>query len=311
MSSHATRNVPIPVILDTDIGGDIDDTWALAMLLKSPELDIKLVTTCTGNTAYRAKVVGKMLEIAGRTDIPIGIGISQDSVKTGPQAEWVAGYDLAKYPGKVYEDGVGALVRTIVEAPKPVTLIGIGPVPNLAAALERDPRVGTMARFVGMYGNIRKPYGSATAAVPEYNVKIDVPGSRQVFAAPWDMTITPLDTCGFVVLKGERYARVRDCKDPLVAALIENYRAWGRALKRDAETKSSVLFDTVAVYLAFTDELLKMEQLPLRIEDDGFTRVMPAGQGKLVNTATEWKDLEAFEEFLVKRLIENPITPAR
>jgi inosine-uridine nucleoside N-ribohydrolase len=54
-------NKPIPVILDTDIGGDIDDTWALAMLLKSPELDLKLVVTDTGNTTYRAGVAAKLL----------------------------------------------------------------------------------------------------------------------------------------------------------------------------------------------------------------------------------------------------------
>jgi len=60
-----------PVILDTDIGGDIDDTWALAMMLKSPELDVKLVVTATGDTTYRAKIVARMLEIGGRTDVPV------------------------------------------------------------------------------------------------------------------------------------------------------------------------------------------------------------------------------------------------
>ena len=50
---------PIPVILDTDIGDDIDDTWALAMLLKSPELDLKLVVSDTADTVHRAKIVGE------------------------------------------------------------------------------------------------------------------------------------------------------------------------------------------------------------------------------------------------------------
>ena len=67
----ANSSDKIPVILDTDIGGDIDDTWALAMMLKSPELDVKLVVTDTGNTTYRVKVAAKMLEIAGRTDFDV------------------------------------------------------------------------------------------------------------------------------------------------------------------------------------------------------------------------------------------------
>ena len=65
----------IPVILDTDIGNDVDDVWALVMLLKSPEVDIRLITTGTNNTIYRARLVAKLLEIAERTDIPIGVGI--------------------------------------------------------------------------------------------------------------------------------------------------------------------------------------------------------------------------------------------
>ena len=63
-----------PVVLNTDIGFDVDDVWALAFMLKCPELDIKLITTNTGDSEYSATLVGKMLEIAGRTDIPIGIG---------------------------------------------------------------------------------------------------------------------------------------------------------------------------------------------------------------------------------------------
>ena len=112
----------IPVILDTDIGGDIDDTWALALLLKSAELDLKLVVTDTGNTTYRAAVTAKFLEIAGRTHVPVGIGLHQND-DTGPQAPWVADYDLASYGGTVFEDGVGALINAIMASPEPVTLI--------------------------------------------------------------------------------------------------------------------------------------------------------------------------------------------
>ena len=82
----------IPVILDTDIGCDIDDTWALAMLLRSPELDLKLVVTDTGNTAYRARVAAKLLEIGGRTDVPVGVGIHL------ADETWVAGYELRIIP---------------------------------------------------------------------------------------------------------------------------------------------------------------------------------------------------------------------
>src|SRR5471032_1375554 len=64
----------IPVIVVTDLGTDIDDTWALALALRSPELDVKLVVTDPADTVYRASVAAKFLEDSGRGDIPIGIG---------------------------------------------------------------------------------------------------------------------------------------------------------------------------------------------------------------------------------------------
>ncbi|MFW9880600.1 MAG: nucleoside hydrolase, partial [Candidatus Thorarchaeota archaeon] len=64
----------IPVILDSDIGLDIDDTWALGLLLKCPELDVKLISTVSRNTHIKTRLVAKFLEIANRTDIPLGIG---------------------------------------------------------------------------------------------------------------------------------------------------------------------------------------------------------------------------------------------
>ena len=123
----------IPVILDTDIGGDIDDTWALGFLLASPELDLKLVVTDSHNTEGKAKIVAKFLERVGRTDVPVGIGIKLDN-DIGAQADWVKDYDLAKYPGKIHKDGVQAMVDTIMKSPEPITLIAIGPVPNLPEA---------------------------------------------------------------------------------------------------------------------------------------------------------------------------------
>src|SRR3972149_7582281 len=73
----------IPVILDTDICDDIDDTWALALLLQSPEFDIKLITTAVGDTSAKTKVVAKFLQTTGRTDIPIGTGLTAGDLKQG------------------------------------------------------------------------------------------------------------------------------------------------------------------------------------------------------------------------------------
>lgn len=292
----------IPVILDTDIGDDIDDTWALALALKSPEIHLKMVVTDFGKATYRARIVAKILETAGRTDVAVGLGINDSDAK-GRQSAWTEGYDLEKYPGKVHRDGVGAMIEAILNSAEPVTLLCIGPVPNIAEALKREPKIAQRARFVGMHGSVRVGYGGSKTPSAEWNVKADARACRAALGAPWEITITPLDTCGLVRLEGESYARVRDCRDPLVAALIANYRAWAVSDKRktDPEKISTTLYDTVAAYLAFSTQLCQMETLPIAVTEAGMTAIDEKA-GKAMSVATGWKDLEGYKQFLVDRL---------
>jgi inosine-uridine nucleoside N-ribohydrolase len=298
------KPAPIPVILDTDIGDDIDDTWALALLLKSPELDLKLAVGDYGEAPYRARLLAKLLERAGRTNVPVGVGLDISPRGDGRQAAWVKDYDLKSYPGKIHADGVQAIIDTIMNSPQPVTLICIGPVPNIAEALKREPRIAQHARFVGMQGSVRMGYGRGKPPEAEWNVKADPKAMQSVFAAPWDITITPLDTCGLVTLTGDKYRRVRDASDRNVADLITNYRLWltnQPTLAQDmADQHSTTLFDPVAVYLAIGPDLCVMEKLGLRVTDNGFTVIDP--QARSVNVATKWKDLGAYEDFLANRL---------
>jgi len=310
--SPVGKNGKIAVILDTDICDDIDDTWALVMILQSPEFDIKLITTAVGDTTARTKVVAKILQIAGRTDIPIGTGVAIGDMKKGhKQDAWVKDYDLSKYPGKIYPDGVQAMIDTIMNSPEPITLIAIGPLPNVAAALEREPNIAKKARFVGMHGSIRWSFNNKSKPQQEYNVASFIKASQAVFTADWDMTITPLDTCGKVTLHGDKYKKVFDCNSPMARVVIENYREWakkGNKNEAQVESRSSVLFDTVAIYLAMMKrDFVVMENLGIRVTNDGFTAI--DGKGKKVNCATNWKNIGAYEDFLVERLI-TPVTAA-
>ena len=126
---------PKPVIFDTDICDDIDDTWALALLLQSPELDCKLVTTAVGNTEAKAKVVAKYLHRVGRSDIPVGVGVKQRQGEHR-QTAWAREYDLASYPGTVHNDGVRAMIDLIMGSPQRITVIAVGPLPNIGEALK-------------------------------------------------------------------------------------------------------------------------------------------------------------------------------
>ena len=300
----------IPVIIDTDVGTDVDDMWALAFALRCPELDIRLITTCTGNVEYRAALVAKLLEVAGRTDIPIGLGLSLDAAPE-PQKAWIEDYQLDLYPGVVLKDGVGAICDTVNQSENPVTLIAIGPLPNIAAALQRAPSIIENSKFIGMHGSLRIGYLGAPKPMKEYNVKQHALSCKSVFEAGWEKEITPLDTCGNIILTGDNFQRVRNSADDLVRAVIENHLIWYEAVasspvvgpfikKMDPQIQSSILYDCVAIYMAFSSDGLLYEKLPITITEDGKTLI--DDDGSVVNCATSWSDIEAFYSFLSARL---------
>lgn len=292
-----------PVIFDTDIGDDIDDTWALAMLLRIPDFDLKLVTTTCGKAEYRAKLIARLLTVAKRSDVPIGLGEGgRDG--TGRQEAWVKDYKLTDYPGKIHQDGVAAIIDLIEKSPQPVTIIAVGPLHTLAAALERRPEIAGKADFVGMHGCVRRGFGNSKVPIPEYNVKINVPASRKVLSAPWrHAAITPLDTCGLVRLAGKRFQTLKESRDPLLAAVLENYRLWSKKEQLEQLDASSILFDTAAVYLACPGRwpLMKREMLPISVDDKGLTAIDPAGAK--IDVATDWTDLDAYHDLLVATLL--------
>ncbi len=133
------------------------------------------------------------------------------------------------------------------------------------------------------------------------------------------MTITPLDTCGLVELDGPKYQTLLKSESVLVRNLLENYRLWyldGLQDRKDLDEagrkrvtgeklrhSSTTLFDTVAIYLAVSKDLVEMKEVPLRVTDDGFTRVEEGA--KKVNCAVKWKDLDGYETWLVNRLTKN------
>ena len=213
--------------------------------------------------------------------------------------------DFADYPGKVYSDGVQAMIDTIMNSKEKITLISIGPVPNIARALYLEPRIAKKCRFVGMHGSVRKGYNGLAGRVDEeYNVVAYAYDAQRVFNAEWDMTITPVDTCGVVRLTGQKYRKVLKSKDPMIKELVKSYFVWAKGrgdMEKRSKVMSSVLYDTVAIHLAFSEKFLKMEKIGIRTKW-GFTVEDPAA--KKMNVALEWKDLEGFKDFLVSTLVK-------
>ena len=132
------------VILDTDIGSDIDDALALAYLLCQPRCELVGITTCTGQSLLRVQMASAICRNVGRDDIPIHSGCTEAMLvdirqKTAPQAaalgDWSSRRDFAP------NTAVEFLRKTIRANPGEITLLTIGPLTNIAALLAIDPEI--------------------------------------------------------------------------------------------------------------------------------------------------------------------------
>src|SRR6266478_2314862 len=148
---------PEKVILDTDIGDDIDDAFAVALALRSPELQILGITTTFGDTETRAKLLDRFLAEVGRPEIPVAAGVTTPPKGTFTQRRYAENNHFAK---SSHPDAVAFLIDQIRRTPGQITLIAIGPLMNIGAAIDQDP--ATFRKFksiILMGGSIHRGYG--------------------------------------------------------------------------------------------------------------------------------------------------------
>jgi inosine-uridine nucleoside N-ribohydrolase len=244
VSSSASRRW---VVLDTDIGGDDDDTWALALLLQSTEIDLRMVLTDSHNAEARAKIVAKTLEGAGRTNITVGIGRPwKTELGCGNMCGWSASYNLSHYPGRVAADGVGAFIELVTAAAKArrvVTLIVIAPCPNVLEFLQRAPLLARHVQVFAMSGSIYSGYTNAAPPSNEYNVAAFPEAGQAMYSAIWAAPITtaPLDTSHVMRIAGQHYQQLLSCSNPVVLLSLEATMFWAN---HGGLTKSYTLDDT-------------------------------------------------------------------
>ena len=179
----------VPLILDVDTG--IDDALALLYACASPEAELLAVTCVAGNVEARQVAANTrgVLELAGRTDVPVLLGAERPLVKaleTTPETHGPGGIGYATLPAPARPmeadhaaDRIVALARA---RPGEVTLVTLGPLTNLALALEREPALPRLlAGYVLMGGAYRAP--GNTTPTTEWNLHVDPDAAKAVFAA--------------------------------------------------------------------------------------------------------------------------------
>lgn len=281
------------IILDTDIGGDIDDAWALGFIIAHPGWDLLGVTICDGNTPARAKVACKLLHLTGRDDVPVAVGRKTHS-GIDYQFAWAEDFE-AKKPAP--QSAADFIVQTAKGHPGELTLIAVGPLQNVADALRLEPHLGQyLKRVVLMSGCV---YGRAgnQPVIAEWNVVSATQDAQVVYGAGLPLTIVPLDSTTHVQLREEERNRVRQHRSPLTHSLECLYRLW-----LDSPGSRMTLHDQLAIAETASPGTFfgKKESLPLVVDDQGFTRI-DREQGKPVVVCLEPKR-DAFMEYYISQL---------
>jgi purine nucleosidase len=220
------------ILLDTDIGTDVDDALALAFALRHPEIELAAVTTVSGDTRRRAQIAAKLIALNGGPRIEVAAGRSEPVGGRG-RTFWGGhegrgllleeGEDVPISP----RDGVDVIVDTLLA--NDMEMVTIGPLTNLAAALEREPRIAERIPRLTVMGGFFHRCELGGKPVPpsaDYNLNADPQAAVGVLSTPIPTTYVPADVTMRSHLLEEHVRRLEAGADPLLQALARLVRVW-------------------------------------------------------------------------------------
>lgn len=286
------------VIIDTDIGDDIDDAFAVGLALESPEFKLLGITTAFGDTKLRAQLTVRLLDAVGRGDIPVVAGVETAPRAKFSQAQYAKGGDAKPVqPGSAPD----FILSEIRKHPGQITLIAIGPQTNLGAAIDKDAATfRKLKRIVMMGGSVYRGYAGG-APDPEWNILCDIPAAQKVFTSGVPLYVMPLDST-ILKLDDEKRKTLFAYGSPLTAQIEELYKEWGQP--------TPTLFDPMAVGYAEKSDLCPTTALHITVDDKGYTRPSPGAPNAQVCLKS---DPATFFPFFMNRLMSVAPTgaPAR
>jgi purine nucleosidase/pyrimidine-specific ribonucleoside hydrolase len=304
----------IPVLIDSDPGQD--DAIALLLALASPELELLGVTTVAGNQTLEKTTANalKVLELAGRHDVPVAAGAERPLVRdlvVAADAHGETGLDGPDLPpprGRpVAQHAVDFLAERLLAADRPLTLVPLGPLTNVALLLARHPEAARrLDRIVLMGGAIAE--GNMTPSA-EFNVWVDPEAASRVFASGLDVTMIGLDVTNQAVLTAEHADRLRRTGrvGAAVAGMLDFY---GDFYREAYDFGGCPIHDAVAVAHLLRSGLVETVERHVAVElGSGLCRGRTVVDMRRRTPAPEPNarvavdiDVEEFRELLLQRL---------
>ena len=298
----------VPLVVDTDIGSDVDDALALALAIRHPDLELRAVSTVSSQPDARARLARRLLDLAGATDVPVAVGASapgDDRNVIGAEhlALLAPTSDLA--PPK---DAITLLVALDAD----VSLATIGQQTNAAAAAGRDPalphRIAGLTVMGGSFAPFEAADGHTYGAERDWNLVLDPSSAVTSLSAGWRVRYVPIDVTFGTVLTRAHVERLR-AGDELCRLLADLVDAWAaRMFPASASTDvACYLHDPLTVACVTDCEFIEAARLAVTVMVDArgvpHTVVDPTEghQADVVRTV----DAPAFADWLVETLLRG------
>lgn len=276
------------VIIDTDIGDDIDDAYALVFALNSPEIDVEAVISNNRYERVRAKIARKLAEKTGK-EVPVFEGLKGGIGKLS-QGEFVENYSWN--PPKL-RDNLD-FFRNVFKGE--IYYVSLGSLTNLSFLLKRIPGAEKNINSHIMGGTVNRNYEGQEEKIAEWNVKSDVEASKEVFSSEMDINMIGLDCTWDLELKEEGISKIRESRSSTCKALHDLYDYW----RKDHPERNPILFDVLATESVIDKSLVDYEKKHVYVDKEGKT--IESNKGKEVLVGME-SDKEAALKLFMERMI--------
>jgi inosine-uridine nucleoside N-ribohydrolase len=258
------------IIFDCDLGDDIDDAYALGLLLTMQDhYEILGITTCYGRTEDRAILAAKFLKETHQ-NIPIYAG--RNTSGQNKRANWFAEqfyWSQGFNPSIPIKPNAAEFIKNQLNRyPGEVVIFSVGPVTNMADVMDLQPNILNKAKAIyAMFGSFRLGYDATDKVHAEWNVVVDIPSAKKFVNSGANIIYAGLDVTAMVKLDANKRAKLLQRQSPLTNVLSGLYVLWGQ--------ETPTLFDPVAIGMEAYPDLFKTEDVHIRLDDQGFTRLIP------------------------------------
>ncbi|MEL6148304.1 MAG: nucleoside hydrolase [Chloroflexota bacterium] len=292
------------VILDTDIGTDVDDILALTMLLNSPQEKLLAVTCVYGDVTLRAKIAMRAMQLRDVT-VPVYCGAREPLMRLrevyweghegGGVLDDVA--DIEPTPGFAPH----IIAQTVLENPGEVHIIAIGPLTNIALALQEAPEIAEKVAGISIMGGVIRGNDGLSLPIAEHNINCDPHAAHVVFSSGAPITMTPLNITVQSRLTQSHVEQIEAANTDYHDMLADQIRRYPRF----ATLGHTSPHDPLAVAALLYPDVVETTPVTVAVETAGrvsagatHAKHDPDGNVSLVTAV----DVEAFETLLIEKL---------